>query len=169
MALDQNFDAVIGRWVLTSVPDPVALLRQAGSWLHPGGIVAFQEIDLSHAPRACPAGPLHEQVVRWTMPPPGVPGPDPFMGLRLFKVFLEAGLPAPQLRRDAPVGGGPGWPGYAYVAGTVRSLLPFLERFGGVRPEEVDVDTLEQRLRAEVVGQDGIQLLPAIVGAWART
>ncbi len=38
-----------------------------------------------------------------------------------------------------------------------------------VRPEEVDVDTLEQRLRAEVVGQDGIQLLPAIVGAWART
>ena len=55
------------------------------------------------------------------------------------------------------------------MAGTVRSLLPFLERFGEVRPEEVDVDTLEERLRAEVAGQDGVQLLPAIVGAWART
>ncbi len=163
LALDQDFDAVVGRWVLTYVPDPVALLRQARSWLRPGGIVAFQELDLSHAPRAFPTGPLHEQVVRWTMPPPGVPGPDAFMGLRLFKVFLEAGLPAPQLRRDAPVGGGPGWPGYAYVAGTVRSLLPFLERFGGVRPEEVDLDTLEERLRAEVAGQDGVQLLPAVV------
>jgi hypothetical protein len=67
------------------------------------------------------------------------------------------------------VGGGPGWLGFAYVADTVRSLLPFLERMGAVRPEEVDIDTLEERLRAEVTEQDGIQLLPAIVGAWART
>jgi hypothetical protein len=40
---------------------------------------------------------------------------------------------------------------------------------GAVRPDEVDIETLEERLRAEVAGQDGIQLLPAIVGAWART
>jgi hypothetical protein len=67
------------------------------------------------------------------------------------------------------VGGGAGWPGYGYVAGTVRSLLPFLERMGMVRADNVDVDTLEDRLRAEVAGQDGIQLLPALMGAWART
>ena len=90
------------------------------------------------------------------------------MGLKLFTTFLQAGLQAPQLHRDAPVGGGPGWPGFAYLAETVRSLLPFLERLGAVRPDEVDVETLEDRLRAEVAGQDGIQLLPAIVGAWAR-
>jgi hypothetical protein len=36
------------------------------------------------------------------------------MGLKLFKTFLQAGLPAPQLRRDLPVGGGPGWLGFAY-------------------------------------------------------
>jgi hypothetical protein len=91
------------------------------------------------------------------------------MGLKLFKTFLQAGLPAPRLRHDVPAGGGPGWPGFAYVADTVRSLLPFLERVGAVRPDEVDIDTLEERLRAEVAGQDGLQLLPAIVGAWART
>ena len=167
--LDQDFDAVVGRWLLQYTPDPVALLRRARSWLRPGGIVAFQEIDLSIPPRGYPTGPLHEQVMRWTTPPPGAPGPDPQMGLKLFKSFLAAGLPAPQLRRDTPVGGGPRWPGYAYVAETVRSLLPFLERVGAVRPDEVDIETLEDRLRAEVAGQDGIQLLPAIVGAWART
>jgi hypothetical protein len=91
------------------------------------------------------------------------------MGLKLFTTFLEADLPAPQLRRDVPLGGGPNWPGYAYVAETVRSLLPFLQRLGAVRPEDVDIDTLEARLRAEVIDQDGIQLLPAIVGAWSRT
>jgi SAM-dependent methyltransferase len=168
LELDGDFDAVVGRWVLQYTPDPAALLRRAVGWLRPGGIVAFQEIDLSIPPRTYPAGPLHEQVVRWTTPPPGAPGPDPRMGLKLFTTFLRAGLPAPQLRRDVPVGGGPGWPGYAYVAGTVRSLLPFLERMGAARADEVDIDTLEDRLRAEVAGQDGIQLLPAIMGAWAR-
>ena len=91
------------------------------------------------------------------------------MGPKLFGTFLAAGLPAPQVRRDAPVGGGPGWPGYGYVADTVRSLLPVLERVGAVTREEVAIETLEDRLRAEVVGQDGVQFLPAIVGAWART
>ena len=47
----------------------------------------------------------------WTTPPPGAPGPDPEMGLKLFTTYLAAGLPAPQLRRDAPMGGGPSWPG----------------------------------------------------------
>jgi hypothetical protein len=147
----------------------VALLRRAAGWLRPGGVVVFQEIDLSIPPAAYPAGPLHEQIARWTTPPPGAPGPDPVMRLKLFSTFLQAGLAAPQLRRDVPVGGGPGWPGYGYVAGTVRSLLPFLERMGMVRADNVDVDTLEDRLRAEVAGQDGIQLLPAPMGAWART
>lgn len=169
LELEEAVDAVVGRWVLQYAPDPAALLRRARDWLRPGGIVAFQEIDLSIPPRAYPTGPLHDQVVRWTTPPPGAPGPDPVMGLKLFTTFLQAGLPAPQLRRDAPLGGGPGWPGYAYVAETVRSLLPFLQRFGAARPEEVDIDTLETRLRTEVTNHNGIQLLPAIVGAWSRT
>jgi hypothetical protein len=38
-----------------------------------------------------------------------------------------------------------------------------------VRPDELGLDTLEDRLRAEVVAQDGVQLLPALVGAWTRT
>ena len=38
-----------------------------------------------------------------------------------------------------------------YLAGTVRSLLPFLEQIGAVTAAEVDIDTLEARLRDEVV------------------
>jgi hypothetical protein len=91
------------------------------------------------------------------------------MGLKLFQTFQKAGLPAPQLCLDAPIGGGPDWPGYAYLAGTVRSLLPFLRQVGAVTAEEeVDIETLQDRLRAELVGQGGIQILPALIGAWAR-
>jgi hypothetical protein len=91
------------------------------------------------------------------------------MGLKLFQTFVNAGLPAPQLRLDAPIGGGPGWPGYGYLVGTLRSLLPFLQQFGVVSAEEVGIDTLEDRLRAELVERTGVQVLPALIGAWTRT
>jgi hypothetical protein len=50
----------------------------------------------------------------------------------------------------------------------VRSLLPMLEQTGIVTPEEVDVETLADRLRAEVVRQNGVQMLPIVIGTWAR-
>ena len=164
-----SFDAVVGRWVLMYVPDPAQLLRDVSSRLRPGGIVAFQESDLQDPPRPYPPVPLHEQVLRWTTPPPGAPGPDVAMGLKLFQTYLAAGLSAPQLRLDAPIGGGSDWPGYAYLARTVRSLLPFLEKVGAVTAAEIDIDTLEDRLRDEVVAVNGIQILPSLIGAWTRT
>ena len=92
----------------------------------------------------------------------------PADGLEPAPNYLDAGLPALQLLLDAPVGGGEDWPGYAYVADTVRSLLPMLERMGVATAEEVGVETLADRLRAEAVGQRGVQLLPIVIGAWAR-
>jgi hypothetical protein len=43
-----------------------------------------------------------------------------------------------------------------------------LEQVGLVSAEEVGVDTLADRLRAEVVGGRRVQMLPIVVGAWAR-
>lgn len=169
LELGDDFDAVVGRWVLMYVPDPAELLRTLAGRVRRGGIVAFQESDLANLPRPYPPVPLHEQVAEWTTPPPGAPGPDVEMGLKLFQTFLAAGLPAPQLRVDAAIGGGPDWPGYRYLAGTVRSLLPFLERVGAVTAAEVDIDTLEARLRDEVVAVNGIQILPSLLGAWTHT
>lgn len=163
-----EFDAVVGRWVLMYVPDPAALLRDARAALRPGGIVAFQEGDIRSSVRAYPPAPLHEQMVRLTTPPPGAPGPDIEMGLKLCAAFVQAGLQVPFLRHDAPVGGGETWPGYAYLADTVRSLLPFLVQVGAAAPDQVDLETLEDRLRAEVVQRNGIQILPPLIGAWAR-
>jgi hypothetical protein len=90
------------------------------------------------------------------------------MGLRLPSTFVAAGLPFPQLRLEAPAGGGLDWPGYTFVAETLRSLLPRLEAIGAVTATELDVDTLAVRLRDEVLERSAVQVLPAVVGAWAR-
>jgi len=166
--LDDDFDAVVGRWVLMYLPDPVAVLQHLLRHVRPGGIVAFQENDFTYPPMALPPARLHQQVQQWTTPPSGRGGPDQQMGSKLHQTYQAAGLPAPQLRLDAPIGGGPDWPGYAYVADTVRSLLPMLQQMGLVTAEDVDIETLADRLRAEVVSQGGVQMLPIVIGAWAR-
>jgi SAM-dependent methyltransferase len=168
IGLDDDFDAVVGRWILMHLPDPVAMLHQLPHHLKPGGIIAFQESDFTYPPTTFPPAPLHQQVVQWTTLLPGHGGPGRQMGSKLYQTYLDAGLPAPQLRLDAPIGGGSDWPGYIAVADVVRSLLPMLEQRGIVTAQEADIETLADRLRAEVIGQQGVQMLPMVIGAWTR-
>lgn len=163
-----DFDAVVGRWVLMYVPGPAQLMRQLSSLLKPGGIMAFQEIDLSNPPASFPPTELSTQLQRWSVPPAGVPGPDARIGTKLFRLFTEAGLPEPEMRMEAPIGGGPDWPGYEYSAETLRSLLPALQHMMGLDPAKVEIDTLAARLRTEAEARQSIQMLPLIVGAWSR-
>jgi ubiquinone/menaquinone biosynthesis C-methylase UbiE len=176
LSLATDFDAVIGRWVLMYIAEPASVLRSLLDYLRPGGIVAFQEMDAVHSLLSLPLSPLIDKVRQWSVPdpehlPPGAPNPQ--MGLVLYRTFLDAGLLTPQVRLDAPIGGGADWPGYEYLADTMRSLLPFLERMGVAPAADSgngwgDINTLAERLRDEAVGQQGVQILPFLIGAWAR-
>ena len=68
----------------------------------------------------------------------------------------------------SPVGGGPGFPGYDYGDESLRSMLPLILKLGIATEEEVGIDTLAERLRAETVGSEGVIKTPDLVGAWAR-
>jgi SAM-dependent methyltransferase len=169
LTLPADFDAVVGRWILMHVDDPADVVRHALAHLRVGGIVAFLESeDLTRAVRTFPPTPLHGELMRWMTPPPGSLGPTADMGMRLPSAFLAAGLPMPQLRLDAPVGGGEDWPGFTYLAESLRILLPRLEQVGAVSASDVDIDTLAARLRDEALDRSAIQVLPAVIGAWAR-
>jgi len=43
-----------------------------------------------------------------------------------------------------------------------------MERLGIATSREIDIASLEERLRLEVVGGGGVVFLPSMVGAWAR-
>lgn len=163
------FDAVVGRLVLLYVPDPAAALRGLVEHLEPGGIVAFGEFNfLPDSVVAHPPTPSYEQMWGWMQGVVRGAGLDPATGYHLRNTFLEAGLPEPEMNVCSPVGGGPDFLGYDYGAESLRSMLPLIVKLGIATEEEVGIDTLAQRLRAEIVASGGVVKTPELVGAWAR-
>ena len=165
---DVPFDAVVGRFVLMYLSDPVAALRALLRHLRSDGIVAFQEGDFTFMPMAVPPSPLYQQIVDWIRWVGRQAGVEMQMGFKLYPTYIAAGLPAPQLRMDTVVGGGPDFEGYQYLAGLVRSLLPTMERLEVAMTAEVEVDTLADRLREEVVRGGGCITLQPLIGGWTR-
>lgn len=86
------------------------------------------------------------------------------MDLERYATFRAAGLPEPALQADTIVGGEPDFGGYAYLAAVIRGVLPLMERYGVAMAEAVGIDTLADRLRAEVVS-GGVLPWQMIVGA----
>ena len=162
LGLPNDFDALIGRLVLMYLPDPVATLKQLATHLRPGGIVAFQEVDFTtYSSIARPDTPMMNQLAEWGVEVFRRSGANVGMGLDLYSTFVDAGLPEPSLQYTAPVGGPEAWIGYQFIANAFRSILPLLERFGIATAEEVDLETLAQQLRAEVVASKRPLILAA--------
>jgi 2-polyprenyl-3-methyl-5-hydroxy-6-metoxy-1,4-benzoquinol methylase len=162
------FDAIIGRSVLEFIPDPAAVLRAVTSYVRPGGVIAFQEVDWSGC-RALPAVPTFDQCFSWGSAALQRSGADPYIGLKLYPAFLAAGLPAPTLSVHAAIGAGRGHRLYAHIAGLMRTLLPSMETFGIATASEVDIESLEQRLADEVVAADATVVWVSLIGAASRT
>jgi SAM-dependent methyltransferase len=169
LALSDHFDAVIGRYILHHLRDPVLVLRQLVRRLRPGGIVAFQEVDLTRLGTSVPPIPLFEQVGDWIKEPLRSEGLDLQFGLKLYRLFLDAGLPTPHLHGQSFLGTGPDWPWYDVLVGRVGSVLPLLLKYGLVTAEEVDISTLAHRLRESAAANPGVVMAPDLISAWTRT
>jgi ubiquinone/menaquinone biosynthesis C-methylase UbiE len=175
LAPDQEHDAIVGRLILMYLPERAAILRRLAQHLRPGGVLAFQEYDFSDlsgdssdSSLCYPPSPLWQQTGSWIIQAFQRAGVELQMGMKVYGTFLEAGLPAPRLRYEAILAGGPESPIYEFMAEVVRALLPMLVKFGIATAEEVDIETLTDRLREEIVSHQGAARSPAIVSAWVR-
>jgi ubiquinone/menaquinone biosynthesis C-methylase UbiE len=164
---DETFDAIIGRLVLMYLPEPAATLRRLSARLRPGGIVAFHEMSIPPM-RSNPEGELFDQCRSWIISAIQCSGFETRMGDKLFATFSDAGLPAPQMIAAGRVEGGPGSPAYDYIAETIDSLLPAIVRAGIAAADEIEIDTLAERLRREALANGACVILPPFIGAWTR-
>ena len=167
--LGSDFDALIGRLVLMYMADPAEALKQLAARVRPGGIVAFQEVDFTpYRQMHRPDTPLANKLIDWALGVFERSGAHVGMGFELYRTFVDAGLPEPCMHFESPVGGPESWAGYLFIANGFRSLQPLIVEFGLATAEEIDVDTLAERVRQEVVASKRPLLLPPHVTAWAQ-
>jgi len=161
----QTFDALVGRLVLLYLPDPAGTLKRLSHHLRPGGIVAFQEFDMS-ATSQVPPGELFLKVKGWLLAAFTAAGAQLDMGTKLYSSFLRAGFPAPDMMAATLIACGPATTGYGYMVGVLRSLLPLIERTGIATGMEIDIDTLAVRMHEDALAHERVMFLPRVVGAW---
>jgi cyclopropane fatty-acyl-phospholipid synthase-like methyltransferase len=165
---DRTFDAIVGRLVLLYFPDPSEALKRLSSYLRVGGVMVFQEMDMSTISSSSSSA-LGKRVSKWIRDAFTAAGVPTEMGPRLPEIFTNTGFPPPDMVAGQQVASGFDSPGYAVMAGTVKSLLPMMERAKIATAAEVDIDTLEERLRGEAIKHgEQVAYSPRLVGAWAR-
>jgi SAM-dependent methyltransferase len=168
------FDALVGRLVLMYQGDPPAAVRAAAHHVRPGGVVVFAEMCMrtgSVIPQrflvSWPHTPASEQLSKWIDSAFGGLGTQPDMGMRLPATFAEAGL-EPCLDLDSEVAIAVGEEAVSEPVDLARSLLPAILAAGVATEEEVDIDTLAERLRADTGPAGRISIWPTVIGAYAR-
>ena len=161
----QDFDAIVGRTVLMYRLDPVRDLQTLVRCLRPGGLIVFQEFDMLPG-RTVPPAAAVDDVRAWLLDFFLRAGIEVEMGPKLYSALNAAGLNAVQMRVDGFIGGSESiCP--KLVADVARMLLPQADALGVIKAEEVEIDDLEDRMRADLSTSGGVMLTPLLIGAWA--
>ena len=162
----RDFDAIVGRAVLGYRPDPVSDLKSLARCLRPGGLMIFQDFDHTVG-RTIPPAPLVEELRAWFLSAFEQAGVDVETGVKLHSMFEAAGLPPPRMRLDGLIGGASST-APMLIVNVIRMLLPQLEALRIVTAEEVQIDTLEERIRLELATRGSIMQGSLLIGAWSR-
>jgi SAM-dependent methyltransferase len=163
---DRPFDAVVGRFILMFLPDPVSVLRSVSRLVRPGGVLAFQEPSwipmLAFGDRlplwSCVLRSIHETILR--------SGANPEMGLALYPIFQEVGLPAPKMHLEIPLGSDVDF--LRVISDMVCSLRPLAEQHNVSLEELGGLDTLPDRICAEIAAANTVVSVVPLLGAWSR-
>jgi ubiquinone/menaquinone biosynthesis C-methylase UbiE len=162
---EKPFDAAVGRFILMYLPDPVAALRSISRLVRHGGVLVFQEPSwvpvLAHLARL-PLWFATVSLIDKTMRAFA----NQEMGMELYRTFVEAGLPAPVMRMELSLGKEPDLAQWYYDL--LCTLRPRIEQLHLSTKSLGALDTLVQRLQAEVAESKTVACLFGSVGAWCR-
>jgi ubiquinone/menaquinone biosynthesis C-methylase UbiE len=166
LQIDGDFDAIVGRFILMFLPDPVATLRSLAKHLRPGGVIVFQEASwasfFAHAqnlPLRTACGELLCGTFRRA-------GARPDMPLALFQGLLDSGFSTPSVHVEVPIANDAG--GHRWLPELIATLRPRFRDLGLDTGPVGDFDTLYDRLEMELDHARSYAPLAGLVGAWAR-
>jgi hypothetical protein len=148
------------------LPEPAAIVRALSRSVRSGGIVCFQEFNVSSA-HATPPTPLITRITAMIVDAMRGAGVDPDFGSRVGSVLREAGLRVDGAATIAQAGSAESVMS-EYVGISARSLLPAITALGLATEAELDLDTLSERLAVELRDAEALFQVPEVTGAWAR-
>lgn len=163
-----GFDSIIGRLVLLHQRDPANTIAALARHLRPGGRMAFHEIEIGAGWWSSAPLPTFAQAWRWITGVFSAGGMATDISTHIAAGFDRGGLTQAQILREGRVERGPDSGAYVFMASTVQSLLAPIERLGLARAEEVDIDTLADRLREEAVTAEARFIPVHLCAAWAE-
>jgi ubiquinone/menaquinone biosynthesis C-methylase UbiE len=162
-----QFDALVGRFILMYLPDPAGVLMGLSSHLRSGAIIAFFEPDYTVLSIARPDVPLVHQCEQWFVSALRASGVSVDMGMRLHQTYRAAGF----VKAGTIIShlSGCGFePGLAtFYSETIRSVLPKIVQHQIASDDEVEIDTLAERLEAAVQEADPQWVGIRYIGGWA--
>jgi ubiquinone/menaquinone biosynthesis C-methylase UbiE len=159
------FDAITGRLILMYVPDPAVVLKQQATVLRTGGLLIPIEFDITTA-QAFPPTRLVRQVSGWVAETFRRSGIHTSLGRQLWKVLIEAGLRPRGMIGSQPHFGPTDPGGAALLSGVARTVMPLMERTGVATADEVNPETLFERLSRELVANRAVFAHPMLLSAW---
>jgi SAM-dependent methyltransferase len=162
----EPFDGVVGRCILQFLADAAAVLRSLSRLVRPGGVFAFHEPTWSplllltaHLPLWSACASLIRKTFQCC-------GANPDMELVLFRAFAGAGLPAPNMWMEIPMGVDSFFA--AWVYDLLCSVRPQMQQHNLSCEALGNLETLRERLDAELVALHSPGACIGLVGAWSR-
>ena len=162
----QRFDALVGRAILSYLPDAIAVFGSLAALVRPDGVFAFQDVwpasllqMTAYLPLRAKCGSLVYRVFERS-------GAVMDIERVLYRAFQDVGLPAPNMRIEVPVGD------HANVVQWLPDLLlTVASRLDERQLADTgvgDLDTLRSRLEEERLSAKSFAATIGLVGAWAR-
>lgn len=164
----EEFDAVIGRYILLHQVDPASVVRHATSMVRSSGIVGFHEIASHIPPLSLPELKLIHLYHKWVTAALRLSGAQFDAAGRMLGIFREAGLPVPTLYCETPVGGGRGSPLYPWIASTLRSFMPKIIEFRIATAEEIEINTFQERLELAAISSNAQLVMNPQFTGWVQ-
>jgi SAM-dependent methyltransferase len=151
---DQDFDAVVGRFILLYLADPVAALRNVLRAVRQNGLAVFYECNFPAGLASFPLSALHQLVGRCVTETFGRGGVELAMGWKLHQTFLDADWYYRSCTSTlSSVAAANGWNDsrrlwrICFEVSCRRSC-----EYGIATEEEIAIETFGQRYLEEVVG-----------------
>lgn len=160
-----QYDAIVGRRVLMYLPDPRRVISELSAMLKIGGIMIFQESDSTLSSKSIVPMPLHKQVDKWVWDTVEREGGNIHIGFDLWSLLTQKGLVVEKIRAEAVVQTPDAPLPRALI---VKLMLPRIIKTGAATEDEIDINTLEDRLTEEREKSKATYISEIVFYAWAR-